>query len=502
MNNDTTNSPDGGEVKLTTQYLEFDTGVSLYRGNPCIGALGKIRDEDESFELLKLPKPPTDDLATQAMIYNPKDMHQPAHLRVHCVQTIKFLFLPTDAHIAFDREVGMLIRLGYVRRNPFSAEFRDMVRGDRDYLRNGMMPPERFGGGIQPILGGCVVGPPGNGKTVSARSVMASYRRAIHHVYEFHGVRYAFIQVPVLMLEVSPNCSLKELALEFFRKLGEAVEKNLVHEWRVEAGSANSLQPLIYAACREYHVGLLIIDEAQNVTARGHTKTYAMEYLSKLMNCIGIPIVLIGTDSIGGLIEGWLTLGRRFTSGMPRFEPFTKCEAWEAFVEQVLKYRYVRKESRAADLSDTLLDLSGGIPDLVIKLYMFTQIRLFGREDEQVTKEALNETAAALFHLVSNQVTSLKVKGGKLGKSEFAAALAEVSKNNPALIDEFIRRLRESQKPVEVTPKTDESHPPTAVAPAVSKNPPEKPRTNADKAAAAKDIRAQFEAEGVIEPAA
>lgn len=502
MKTDTVTDTDSVSIKLTTEYLHYDTGVSLYQGNPCIGALGKIRDDDGAFELLKLPKPPTDDPVSKAMTYNPADIHRPDHLRLHCVQTLSFLFLPTDAHLAVDREVGKLIRLGYLRRNPLSAEFREMVRADREYLREGQMPPERFGGGIQPILGGCAVGSPGTGKTVSFRLVKDSYPRAIEHAYEINGVRYAFTQVPILMLEVKPDCSLKELALEFFRKLGDAVGMDLVHEWRVENGSATSLQPLIYAACREYHVGLLIFDEAQNVTTRGQTKTYAIEYLSRLMNCIGIPIILIGTDDIGSLIQNWLALGRRFTGGMPRFEPFTKCEAWEAFVEQVLKYRYVRTESKASDLSNTLLDLSGGIPDLVIKLYMFTQARLFGRACEQVTVDALNETAVALFHLVSDRVTGLKVKGGKLGKLELAAALAEASKNNPALIDEFIRRFRESQKPAEVTPKNDEDQPGPTDTPVSSKIPPNKSRTRTAKASPIRDVMGEFTAEGLVEPAA
>jgi len=419
---------------FTNHYREFDSGVAIYHGNPCIGALGPIRTKDESTKLLTQPK---------HLIYDPAESRLAPHLRLHSVQSLSWVFLPGNVHVAVDQELGMLIRKGYIGRNPLSTEFRQLVHEDRPYLQRKILPPPRFE--HRPILGACAAGPAGTGKTMTFRLVADSYPRSIEHVYIIEeGGLYAFTQVPMLMLEVQPDCSIKELAVEFFRRLGEAVGRNLVQQWDVVNGSESSLQASIYSACREYHVGLIILDEAQNVTARGRSKGHAVQYLSRLMNSIGVPIVLIGTDGISTLMESWLALGRRFTGGIPRFERFKKGPFWDEFLRQIWKYQYLREESDYRDFSDLILDLTAGIPDLVIKLYMLTQARLFGRERECITTDALNETAHCLFYLVKSRLVDLKTTQCEKPPGDTAAVVEAIKLNFDRFIAEETRRLSEA----------------------------------------------------------
>lgn len=349
----------------------------------------------------------------------------------------------SHVHVTADQYAGMLIRKGYVGKNPLSREYRQMVREDREYLDREVLPPERFCG--RPIMGACAKGPAGMGKTKCFEMICASYPRSVQHYYESGEERYAFTQVPVLMIELHPDCSLKDLATEIFNKLGQAVGRDLIQEWQVATGSENSLQSTIYSVCREYHLGLIILDEVQNASSRGRKKSHPVQYLSRLMNSIGVPIIMIGTEGIGAMLESWLALGRRFTSGIPRFAPFEPGPYWEEFLCSVWKYRYVQEQSDPAEVSGLVLELTGGIPDLVIKLFMFTQVRLFGMGCEKIDAAALNETADQLFYLVKDRISELRTKKLPAEQGDLKSVLEAAARNGEKIQEEAQRKLQEKK---------------------------------------------------------
>jgi hypothetical protein len=75
-----------------------------------------------------------------------------------------------------------------------------------------------------------------------------------------------------------------------------------------------------------------------------------------------------------------------------------------------------------ADLSAVVLELSGGIPDLAVKLILLSQMRLFGRKKERLTADVLRETSKLLFYTVQDRLVELK------GKAPEAKGIETVAK--------------------------------------------------------------------------
>ncbi|MFT3783548.1 MAG: AAA family ATPase [Nibricoccus sp.] len=382
---------------LTNHYLEpKHPTIAAYRNNPLIGALGPVLTGDEITSLL-----------TRRPSYDPSERKLPPHLKAHAIYALRSLVVPTPMHKAIVQEVGVILRQGYVHRNPLSPSYSRMIALDRPALKQGILPPERFRN--VPLLGSAAMGTAGTGKTMGFDIAVSTYPQVIDHCYELNGVRVAFKQVTWLKINLFQDASLKAFGIEFFEKLGEAVGENLRRDWGVDACNGNNVQPLIYRACREYNLGLLIVDELQNMVS--HSKGYkaVLSYFIRMMNCLGLPIAVIGTNAAGALMQTDAAAARRFISGIPPFRPLASGPLWRGFLEEVWHLQYT-KEATTLDetLEKQIHELTGGVPDLVIKLYCLTQTRLFGRKNERLTKGILDETAADLFHTIKDRILELK----------------------------------------------------------------------------------------------
>jgi hypothetical protein len=388
----------------TSHFLNPDDPIPEYRNNPVIGALGPIADANERFEALYDP-PPFDESVRKL----------PPHLRAHAIRTLSGLFVPTAAHDRVMLELDILRRRSYINRNPLSPKYRRQIQSDRSLLVEGSLPPERFAG--VPLLGAAVLGPPGTGKTTLIGRILSTYPQVVHHAYLLdNDVRLAFTQVVYLKINLFQDASLKAFAIEFFEQLGQAVQNpNLGAEWRVDRCNGNTAQPLIYRVAREYNLGLLVIDDTQNMVSNNHGYAAVLNYFIRIMNCLGLGVVLIGTNTTQSLLERDATFGRRFIGSIPPFAPMRPKSKgqkedgpWEQFLAQVWRYQFVDVPSDYRILSDRVFELTGGIPDLVIKLYTLAQTRCFGRAREEVTDTVLTETASELFSIVADRLLELK----------------------------------------------------------------------------------------------
>ena len=82
--------------------------------------------------------------------------------------------------------------------------------------------------------------------------------------------------------------------------------------------------------------------------------------------------------------------------------------AGDEFFKQMIQYQYVAEMTNQEELSATILSLSGGIPDLAVKLFLLSQMRLFGRKQEKLTVTIVTETATQLFYSVQDRLVELK----------------------------------------------------------------------------------------------
>ncbi len=390
------------------EYLNLDDPIAAYRGNPLIGALGPIRTKEQIRDLLTV-KP----------AYDPAERRLPAHLRPHAAFVLREFFLPGIAHMAAVKEVDLLIRQSYKRRNPLDPGYRRQWMRDRKDLKDGRQLPKRYE--FMP-LGAVVSGPPGTGKTLSVGFAVQDFVPVAEHAYLVDGERVAFTQIPCLKLNLFQDGSLKSFGREIFDQAEQTLSIPLARDWGVDRANGNRIQSLYFQLCQEYNVGLFVVDEFQLIQSAHDGARRALNYFVRMMNCIGVAVVVIGSTATADLLKENLAASRRFLSPIPPYTPFVAGQVWDAFFGQMARYLYVAEMDPLASLSAVVLELSGGIPDLAVKLFLLSQMRLFGRKKERLTANVLRETSKLLFYTVQDRLVELK------GKAPEAKDIATVAK--------------------------------------------------------------------------
>jgi len=140
---------------------------------------------------------------------------------------------------------------------------------------------------------------------------------------------------------------------------------------------------------RSFNVGVLIIDELQNLNLLADTeaKQRILNFFLTLSNDSGIPLVYSGTNSTFKLFSKVVRNARR-ALGMSDyyFDRFRiDDDEWSALVQTFLAYNWTRELVQfTPELNETLYDLSQGNTDFLAKLMMLTQWYALSN-DEKIT---------------------------------------------------------------------------------------------------------------------
>lgn len=433
-------------IDTPEEYLNLHDPVARYRGNPLIGALGPIRTKEQIVDLLT-NKPP----------YDPSEISLPPHIRPHVAFCLRQFFMPGVPHIEAVKEIDLLIRQSYAHRNPLDPQYQRLMAADRDRLRKGLPIPQRYQ--FVELLGSAAIGPPGTGKTRSFDYGLRDFLPVVEHAYEIDGQPIAFKQVPAMKVNLFQDGSLKAFGREIFDQAELILNVPLRAQWNIESATANAMQGLCAQFCREFNAGIFVVDEFQFVGESHDGARRALNYFARLMNCIGIAVVVVGNRSTSTILKENLAASRRFVGSIPQYEPFKAGPLWSAFCKQLFRYRYVAEMEEAKELARELLSLSGGIADIAVKLFLLSQLRLFGRKPERLTKEVLRETSVLLFYNIQEQLLEIK---GIAPEPKNVAALAKKMeeafrtlsrKENERVGGNPIAELQEPASSITITPE-------------------------------------------------
>lgn len=211
--------------------------------------------------------------------------------------------------------------------------------------------------------------------------------------------------------------------------------------------------------CPDLHaVGVLVIDEIQHLKqARGTGPDAMLNFLVTLVNTIGIPVIIIGTLGALPLLQGDFRQARR-ASGLGNlvWERMEDGAAWRHFIEKMWTYQWTREVSPLTDeIRRSLYEESQGIVDIVVKLFMLTQLRALQLNATRGRREILDtgllkHVAAESFRVIHPMIDALK-RGDRqaiwrknigerhrIGGSAKAAGLSNF-RNPPLLLPAFKR---------------------------------------------------------------
>ena len=213
------------------------------------------------------------------------------------------------------------------------------------------------------IIGGSdsfsIIGCSGIGKS-------SAVSRAVELITDRTYIEYNNTKIcPVVVVQCPFDSSVKGLSLEILRKIDSVLETkyyiNAIHSHV----TTDVLIGMISQAALN-HIGLLIIDEIQNVSASKNGKAF-INSLTQLINNSGISICMVGTPECKVFFEQKLQLARRSTGLY--YQPLEFNEYFTNFCRTMFDYQYTQKKTDLTEaLIEWLYEHSGGLVSVVVSL--------------------------------------------------------------------------------------------------------------------------------------
>ena len=233
---------------------------------------------------------------------------------------------------------------------------------------------------------GALLGTPGIGKTSTLKRCLMLMPQVVSHE-TYLGKAFYTKQVLWLHVECPSDASQKTMAYNIVRALDMAVGSNhLDYLLRAHAGSASAVATYIKTLCVTYNVGLLVVDEIQNVVAtaqRTNRIKPLIRFLTELTNDTCTAVYFTGTTLAESVFQSEEYLRRR-TRG-PRLLPFKPDGAYRSFLSSLWPYQYTPEQSVLTDkLANQIYDYSGGIPAYISKILEEAQAQTLMRGVDKI----------------------------------------------------------------------------------------------------------------------
>lgn len=365
---------------------------ALYRGNPWIEALPDSLSDAELFQALRGKIP-----------YDENERTLDYYQREACVQSLAHVFVPLGETGEIARKIDAAIREGYVSRNPLVSGWNREMGKLQECVQSRDADFHHLSGNNANACGFCLVGDSGMGKTSAVNHTLAIYPQVLYHS-SYNGTSFPSVQIVWMRLECPQDASVKGLCSEFFMEFDRITGENTFHKFAVSGrATTDQMIPQMAMLAQRHGLGLLVIDEIQNLSAAKSGGAQRMlNFIVQLVNKIGLPVLLVGTPPAIGLLSADLMTIRRSTGqqGMTCLGPLERDTFdWKALVKGIWKYQWTaEKTPLSQELQDELHALSHGNIDAAIKLFMETQ-RLAIRNGrmgnaEAMTPELLRQAAA------------------------------------------------------------------------------------------------------------
>lgn len=403
-----------------------------YRGNPLLEALPPIWD-DQSVVKQLVSKP----------IFHVSERDLPTHLKLHCVQRIsRDFFWPLTRHLELQQSLSRLIRDGYVGRNPLTPNYAFRARKDAYEL---IMKGNTSGYPVNtPTSAGfALVGISGIGKSSSLLRILQMYPQVILHRKYKNQDMPAPYQIVWLKMDCPHDGSIRGLCLNFLL----AVDSLVGTKYYKKNASKNpdELLPLMAQAAAVHCLGVLVIDEIQNLQeAKDDRAAQMLNFFVQLVNTIGLPVILVGTYKALPALNGEFRNARRNSGqGDATWHHFKKDEEWNWLLDGLWKYQWTNNNVNLdQEFIDVMYDESQGISDIAIKLFMLTQWRALEKEIDHISPSLIRSVAKDRFTLIRPALEALR-SGKKKEIQKFADIYDSVS------IDDYLERIEAEQRQAE-----------------------------------------------------
>lgn len=368
--------------------------IKRYYGNPAIEALPEIFSVDEAKNrFTRLPD------------YDTDERNLPAHLRLHCVNAVKYYVFPSSRLLNLEQCISRMIREGYVSRNPLKTTYVKMLHNGYSKIQGQNVKHEL----ISTSADGCaIVGLPGVGKTTATENILLSYPQIIRH-NKYNGTDFTHTQIVWLKMDCPHDGSIKGLCLSYFAALDTLLGTSYYDKFK--NCTKDKLLLHMSQTASLYSLGLLVIDEAQNLSqAKSGGQEQMINFFVQLINTIGLPVLIIGNPKSLNFLGGEFRTARR-TAGQSEifWNPAAKGKEWDFFLSQLWAYQWVNNYSPLTEeLNKTMFEESQGILDIAVKLYTLAQWRAIATGYEKINETLIKSVSKDCLSMLKPMLNALR----------------------------------------------------------------------------------------------
>ena len=373
--------------------------------------------------------------ALQALpVYDPDIINQDAATRLVALSDIYNLYIPSQMSVEIYSKLYLALLRSLQKKHTTLA-----IRQQNQNFR--AIRQQEYSG----IIGGAdcftIIGCSGIGKsTAISRAISVITHNRIMET----EIPYSKI-IPCLIVQCPFDCSVKGLLLEILRKVDELLESKY-YETAVRARATTDMLIGSVSQVALNHIGLLIVDEIQNVVNSKHGKSL-IGMLTQLINSSGISICMVGTPESSVFFEQAVQLARR-SLGI-QYSSMEYSSYFQNFCYALFSYQYIQKNSELTDvMAEWLYQHSAGIISVVVSLVHDAQEIAILNGSETLNLETLTEAyqqRMSLLHGYIEPAIKKKPQTASVKNAPEIQSGTALQTDNPNLLSELALLAKSQQ---------------------------------------------------------
>jgi hypothetical protein len=389
------------------------SNVSSYQGNPLILALPD-RIAPERFITVM----------SRIIQVGINDVDMPDDDRIASLRNLRQMLIMTPQHLDLYNELYDLMCYGYVDRNPTRVEviawsydiadshidIETIVRPLLDMVSTATTADAMFMTGIS-----------GNGKSLAVESILTNLFPTVieHQTDSLNEPQITYIKVD-MPHNANRSALIYQILTELDRALAHSRHGKTVYAQSVKKNSGKyldiaSMMEVLRTVLIRHHVGLLIIDEFQNLqVASQRYRDEMLQFFDELSNVLSIPNVKIGTpDTL--LIFDKKGRHKRRIGATFELSRFTQQQDCDRMMKALFAYQPLKKPVEINDdMVALLFELSAGVPSILITLWESCLIEAIRSGKEALSLTLIKQTFKKRFPLM--RMVTRNINQGKKGR--------------------------------------------------------------------------------------
>ncbi|RTE66113.1 ATP-binding protein [Amphritea opalescens] len=388
---------------------------ATYRGNPFIESLGAPLTQSQ---FLKLGNVPFDNELDLSQV--PCEHHS-YYVRTAIDNLSNTYVIQDEAYRVYDT-VRRMMESGYAKRNPLSRDIRQLLMAvEKD---------KTLGSGSSYIEAldlvdtkNCffIAGLSGRGKTTMIKHILKLIDQHIEHSHYVtpsnEEVQLHQTQITYLYVEVHERRGQKAVLMNLLEAIDAATGEN--YQYTLRNHNVNSLIRAVRKAVIIHGVGMIFMDEAQNLstTAKsntiGNNERTSMKFIEEIFNRISVPLCFIGTFSMLDIFSKEMTISRRVTTSgsLLMVSCDEKGSFWKRFIKRLCQTSLLKNQQTDEDtLRRHIHYISGGIPAIATSMVKATMsyLTLLDDKNQDLSIKALNKISDEQFKILKSSISALR----------------------------------------------------------------------------------------------